>query len=391
MKNYRYKIIITCVLFLITTIILHYYIYGHQNRNSTLLSADQTLVCPHPNSINAALQLYFCYVITPTPTPTPIPTATPVPTATPAPTVKPADSPPPAVPAVQTGTTTATAAGPVTGCTQQDIQKLVDSVSQTRIQTDLEYLTSNPAVKGSRHISQPGNPAAVQYMKSQFDAAGIQNYFQDVTVDSNKVQNVVGKIPGKTANEYYVVGGHIDSISGSLTTAPGADDDGSGAVATMETARILKTFSQCLNKSLEIGIWNGEEEGMYGSQQYISALQGKVIKGYFHSDRVGYASGGSECVNYGSKAGLGDALANKMIEVNTKYKIGLPGAAQTISKTNSDHASFWDAGIPAFWGEECVETPNRHQETDTMAGVSIDQITKVTKMLVAAVAEIAMQ
>lgn len=394
LKFYKKNFVIASFILLIPVLLLEIYLFRENIKTTTLLAAQQILVCPsNPDSKTAyGLQLYSCYVITPTPTPTPLPTPTlnPSPTPSLAPTV----STPPAsntASSSQSAAPNTASQSAVTGCTQQDIQKLVDSVNPARIQADVDYLSSNPALGGSRHISLPGNPAAVQYVKSQFDAAGIQTTLQPFTSSGgNTVQNVVGTIPGKTT-EFYVAGGHVDSISEPVNTAPGADDNATGDAAVMEAARVLKTFSSCLNKSLEFGIWNDEEEGMTGGAEYIKASPGKVIKGYYNYDREGYAQGGAECINFNYKVMNGEPLANKIVEVNTKYNIGLGGAAKESTATNSDHSSFWDAGLSAIWMSECVETPNKHQPTDTSSTVSFTQVTKTAKVLVAALAELAMQ
>ncbi len=82
------------------------------------------------------------------------------------------------------------------------------------------------------------------------------------------VFNVVGEIPGTDkADEIVMIGGHIDSWH----AATGAADNGVGAAAMMEAIRILKTTGVKLRRTVRIGLWEGEEQGLIGSREYVSA------------------------------------------------------------------------------------------------------------------------
>jgi hypothetical protein len=80
--------------------------------------------------------------------------------------------------------------------------------------------------------------------------------------------DTVAEIPGndpKLKNQVVMVGGHLDSwISGT-----GATDNGAGAIVAMEAVRILKALGVQPKRTIRIGLWSGEEEGLYGSQGYV--------------------------------------------------------------------------------------------------------------------------
>jgi hypothetical protein len=80
--------------------------------------------------------------------------------------------------------------------------------------------------------------------------------------------NVVGEIPGTDkADEVVMLGAHFDSWHAST----GATDNAAGSAAMMEAMRILKQSGVKLRRTVRIGLWTGEEQGLIGSAQYVSA------------------------------------------------------------------------------------------------------------------------
>ena len=82
------------------------------------------------------------------------------------------------------------------------------------------------------------------------------------------VFNVVGEIPGTDkADEIVMLGAHFDTWH----AATGAADDGVGVAAMMEAMRILKATGVKLRRTVRIGLWEGEEQGLLGSREYVAA------------------------------------------------------------------------------------------------------------------------
>jgi hypothetical protein len=80
--------------------------------------------------------------------------------------------------------------------------------------------------------------------------------------------NVVGEIPGTDrTDEVVMLGAHFDSWHAST----GATDNAAGSAAMMEAMRILKQSGVRLRRTVRIGLWTGEEQGLLGSAQYVSA------------------------------------------------------------------------------------------------------------------------
>jgi len=80
--------------------------------------------------------------------------------------------------------------------------------------------------------------------------------------------DTIAEIPGtdpQLKDEVVMVGGHLDSwIAGT-----GATDNGAGAIAAMEAMRILTALGVKPRRTIRIGLWSGEEEGVFGSQGYV--------------------------------------------------------------------------------------------------------------------------
>ncbi len=89
-----------------------------------------------------------------------------------------------------------------------------------------------------------------------------------VTGDHEHGFDTVAEIPGtdpKLKDQVVMVGGHLDSwISGT-----GATDNGAGSIVAMEAVRILKALDLHPRRTIRIGLWSGEEQGLYGSQGYV--------------------------------------------------------------------------------------------------------------------------
>jgi hypothetical protein len=93
----------------------------------------------------------------------------------------------------------------------------------------------------------------------------IVNRFYDADQSSF---NIVGEIPGTDkADEVVMLGAHFDSWH----TGTGATDNAAGAAVMLEAMRILKAAGVRLRRTVRIGLWTGEEQGLLGSKEYVKA------------------------------------------------------------------------------------------------------------------------
>ena len=78
--------------------------------------------------------------------------------------------------------------------------------------------------------------------------------------------NTVAEISGSDKlPEVVMVGAHLDSWH----AGTGATDNGAGSVVAMEAMRILKAIGVTPKRTIRIGLWTGEEQGLLGSRGYV--------------------------------------------------------------------------------------------------------------------------
>jgi len=99
---------------------------------------------------------------------------------------------------------------------------------------------------------------------------------KDVTVELNVANNfydddpmqydTIAELPGADKkDELVMLGAHLDSWH----AGTGATDNGAGTIVMMEAMRILKALDIKPRRTIRIGLWSGEEEGLLGSQGYV--------------------------------------------------------------------------------------------------------------------------
>jgi Zn-dependent M28 family amino/carboxypeptidase len=79
--------------------------------------------------------------------------------------------------------------------------------------------------------------------------------------------NTVAELPGTDLkDEIVMLGGHLDSWHGGT----GATDNAAGVAVAMEAVRILKALDLKPRRTVRIGLWTGEEQGIFGSKAYVT-------------------------------------------------------------------------------------------------------------------------
>jgi hypothetical protein len=91
----------------------------------------------------------------------------------------------------------------------------------------------------------------------------VTNTFYD---DDPMQYDTIAEIPGTDKkDELVMLGAHLDSWH----AGTGATDNGAGTIVMMEAMRILKALNIQPRRTIRIGLWSGEEEGLLGSQGYV--------------------------------------------------------------------------------------------------------------------------
>jgi hypothetical protein len=210
-----------------------------------------------------------------------------------------------------------------------------------------------------------------------------------VTGDHEHAFNTIAEIPGtdpKLKDQIVMVGGHLDSwIAGT-----GATDNGAGTVVAIEAVRILKALDVKPRRTIRIGLWTGEEQGIFGSKGYVTQHFGsaklstapdqmelpefmrraagpleakpeqKLISGYFNIDN---GTGKIRGVYTQGNVAIAPIFAQWIAPLKD---LGVT----TITNRNTggtDHLSFDAAGIPGFqFIQEMLdyETRTHHSNED---------------------------
>ena len=157
--------------------------------------------------------------------------------------------------------------------------------------------------------------------------------------------NTMAEIKGtEKPDEYVMLSAHFDSWDGGT----GATDNGTGTLVMMEAMRILKKVYPNPKRTILVGHWGSEEQGLNGSRAFVEDHPEIVsnIQALFNQDngtgRVVNLSGQGFLHSYDY---LGRWLAKVPAEIRSEIETRFPG---TPGGGGSDYASFVAAGVPAF-------------------------------------------
>ena len=87
-----------------------------------------------------------------------------------------------------------------------------------------------------------------------------------VATREDSAYNVLAEIPGTDLkDEVVMLGAHLDSWHGGT----GATDNASGVATAMEAMRIIKASGLKPRRTIRVGLWGAEEQGLLGSRAYV--------------------------------------------------------------------------------------------------------------------------
>jgi len=193
--------------------------------------------------------------------------------------------------------------------------------------------------------------------------------------------NVLADIPGRlgAGGPVVYISGHYDSVIG----APGANDDGSGTVLTLELARVLNRLPTA-PATIRLALWGSEEQGLIGSRFHVAELpqvERDRIRGVFQNDMVG--TSWNPATRYWLLSFTGTANAATDAVAAAAGRLGYdPQISPVTERGASDHQSFQEVGIAAgnfSWRGEATPAllePPYHSPEDTIErNISMDRLT----------------
>jgi hypothetical protein len=168
--------------------------------------------------------------------------------------------------------------------------------------------------------------------------------------------NVIGEIPGSDLkDEVVMIGAHLDSWH----SANGATDNAAGSAVMLETMRLLKSLAQQPRRTIRIGLWGGEEQGLIGSRSYVRRHLGTRMDHSYPYDSINLTKEGEKfSVYFNMDNGTGKyrgvyLQANEAVlpifrEWVEPFKESGSGTLTLRNTTGTDHLSFDAIGVPAF-------------------------------------------
>lgn len=341
------------------------------------------------------------------------------------------------------------------------IEKLVASISQARMQQLLEKLSS---FKTRNTCSDPNAPDAIGAARQWiYDTLKATSPKLQVSFDTHQLttvrgcsgtielRNVMAVLPGKTSRRIYV-SGHYDSINlgprgqqaGNATgnpqnlgaqastlaerpgarpqapgegaarpaqpirdpniVAPGADDDGSGTVLSMELARVFAESGINFDATLVFMTVAGEEQGLLGAAAHAKMAKDQTIpiQAWFNNDIVGGSHGGDGTIDSATirvySEGPEDSPSRSLAEfteaIDAQYvpehRIRLMARRDRFSR-GGDHSALNAYGFAAIGFRESRENYSKqHAAEDTIDGVDFQYLTESAKCNAAAMAVLAL-
>lgn len=162
--------------------------------------------------------------------------------------------------------------------------------------------------------------------------------------------NVIADIPGTGPHkdEVVMIGGHLDSWQGST----GATDNGVGSAVMLEVVRVLKTLNLPLDRTVRIGLWGGEEEGLLGSREYVKKTFADPAKMETTPEWDRLAAYYNVDNGAGKIRGVylqGNEMVRPVFQAMLAPFKDMGVSAITIRNTGgTDHQSFDAVGLPGF-------------------------------------------
>lgn len=339
---------------------------------------------------------------------------------------------PPARAAVQAFT-------PSAGDLDARIQKLVASISEERLKALLVKLSS---FHTRNTLSDPNLPngigAARQWILDEMTNASprLQAAFDTHMIPASgritrdvELRNIVAILPGRSPRRIYV-SGHYDSLNlarGAAGTAggagaaaegaarggqradpdivaPGANDDGSGTVLSMELARVFAESGIEFEATLVFMAVAGEEQGLVGSRAHARRVKAQNIpvQALFNNDIVGNSTGGNGIVDgatvrvysEGPEDSPSRALANFARRMAERYvpshQLRLLARHDRFGR-GGDHSAFNAEGFAAIGFRESRENyAKQHNAADTIDGVSFAYLAQNARANAAGMAVLAL-
>ena len=251
------------------------------------------------------------------------------------------------------------------------VKELTEEINLTRLyhyQKDLYDF-------GSKHMTQPGNQKAIEYIYETLKSFGYEPELQWFNPSGDiETANVVARLEGTEHPEVvYILSSHFDSVQRS----PGADDNTSGTAVLLEAARVLANNPQ--PATIIFASLTAEESGLLGAREFVRVAEedGLWAHGVINNDMMGWTrhhrlDNTIRFSNHGIKdvQHSGAILFTDLITYDSRYY------------RFTDAHVFFDAygdvlgGIGSY---PILGNPNYHQTTDLLETINHRLVQEVSR------------
>src|SRR5277367_3119341 len=202
----------------------------------------------------------------------------------------------------------------------------------------------------------------------------IANSFSDKPVE---VYNTVAELRGtEKPDEVVMLGAHLDSWD----LGTGSTDNGTGSMAVLEAARALAKLNLKPKRTIRFVLFSGEEQGLYGSEEYVKAHQQELDK---ISGVLVHDTGTGRVMTLGLHDNYQDReLVDEALSPLRELRLLEPSMSRSYG---TDHLSFDEAGVPGFY---CIQDLaeyrlTHHSQSDTFDKVWKDELNQGAEVLAA--------
>jgi carboxypeptidase Q len=192
-----------------------------------------------------------------------------------------------------------------------------------------------------------------------------------------EVYNTVADLRGsEKPDEMVILGAHLDSWD----LGTGSTDNGTGSIAVLEAARALAKLELKPKRTIRFVLFTGEEQGLYGSEEYVKAHQKELEK---ISAVLVHDTGTGRVLTIGLHDNYQDReLVDQVLAPLHELKLLEPSVARSYG---TDHLPFDNVGVPAFY---CIQDLaeyrlTHHSQSDTFDKVWKDDLNQGAQVLAA--------
>ncbi len=267
---------------------------------------------------------------------------------------------------------------------------IIDMIQKVDKSKYLQYL-DNLISFGVRVTGSEACFEAGKYIFEEFSNMNIDVRYHNWSRSGYSGSNIEATIPGfdESSDEIYIFCAHYDTVESSI----GVDDDGSGIAAVLTLADLfINNYNY--RHTIKFVAFSGEEQGLHGSYRYGEEAYGNSdnIIATLSADMIGYASNEDDMkyiriYDNQNSEWITEFTEDVSIIYNQYVNLSIvidrgPNAGR------SDHAAFWVWGYDAIWIQEYHWNEFYHSSNDLLKNMNIDYVLKVTKLILATLAEL---